>query len=94
MPEAAMTHHAARRVQQRGIQEEVLPLLMQFGAHEYDKRGAKLMYLTHRSRERIRRSVGSDAFRRIEPALDVYAVVDERGTVITVGHRTHRINRN
>lgn len=43
MPEAAMTHHATRRLQQRGIQEEVLPLLMQFGAHEYDKRGAKLM---------------------------------------------------
>ncbi|NMF96155.1 hypothetical protein GPA27_01925 [Aromatoleum toluolicum] len=89
-----MTHHATRRLQQRGIQEEVLPLLMQFGAHEYDKRGAKLMYLTHKRKERIHRTVGSDAFRRIEPALDVYAVVDKRGTVITVGHRTHRINRN
>lgn len=94
MPETAMTYHAARRLQQRGIQQDVLPLLMQFGTHEYDKRGAKLMYLTHKSKERIRRSVGNDAFRRIEPTLDVYAVVDERGTVITVGHRTHRINRN
>lgn len=28
------------------------------------------------------------------PALDVYAVVDKDGAVVTVGHRTHRINRN
>lgn len=94
MPEAAMTHHAARRVQQRGIHGEVLPLLMHFGAHQYDKHGAKLVYLTHRSKERIRRSVGSIAFRRIQPALDIYAVVGQDGAVITVGHRTHRINRN
>ncbi len=58
MTGTTLTHHAARRLQQRGIPEDALPLLMQFGAHEYDKRGANLVYLTHKSRERIRRSFG------------------------------------
>lgn len=67
---------------------------MRFGAQEYDKRGAKLVYLTHKSRERIRRRVGAEHYIRLEPVLDIYAVVDTDGTVLTVGHRTHRINRN
>ncbi|OYD53807.1 hypothetical protein CGK74_11415 [Thauera propionica] len=94
MLETLITHHAARRLQQRGIPDDILPLLMQFGAREYDKRGAKLIYLTHKGRERIRRTVGADLYNRLEPVLDIYAVVDTAGTVVTVGHRTHRINRN
>ena len=94
MTGTTLTHHAARRLQQRGIPEDVLPLLVQFGAHEYDKHGAKLVYLTHKSRERIKRTVGADRYNRLEPVLDIYAVVDTDGTVVTVGHRTHRINRN
>jgi len=94
MTGTTLTHHAARRLQQRGIPEDVLPLQVQFGAHEYDKRGAKLVYLTHKSRERIRRRVGAEHYSRLEPVLDIYAVVDTDGTVVTVGHRTHRINRN
>lgn len=94
MLDATMTHHASRRLQQRGIPDEVLPILMQFGARQYDKRGAKLVYLTHKGRERIRRSLGADLYGKVEPALDIYAVVDTTGTVLTVGHRTQRINRN
>jgi hypothetical protein len=89
-----MTHHAARRLQQRGIPEDVLPLLMRFGAHEYDKHGARVVYLTHKSRQRLRRTLGAETYGRLEPALDVYAVIDTTGAVVTVGHRTQRINRN
>jgi hypothetical protein len=94
MLDLPMTHHATRRVQQRGIPEDVLPLLMRFGAHEYDKHGARLVYLTHKSRQRLRRTLGAEAYGRLEPALDVYAVVGADGAIVTVGHRTHRINRN
>lgn len=89
-----LIHHIAHRLQQRGIPEDVRPLLVQFGAHEYDKLGAKLVYLAHKSRERIRRRDGTEHYSRREPFLDIYAVVDTDGTVVTVGHRTHRINRN
>ena len=94
MLEAALTSHANRRLQQRGIVEDALPLLMQFGAHEYDKRGAKLLYLTKKCRQRILNAIGPDLYNRLEPALDIYAVVDVKGVIVTVGHRTHRINRN
>lgn len=89
-----MTRHATCRLQQRCIPEDVLPLLMRFGAHEYDKRGARVVYLTHKSRQRLRRTLGAETYGRLEPALDVYAVVDTDGAIVTVGHRTHRINRN
>lgn len=94
MFDLSMTHHAARRLQQRGIPEDVLPLLMRYGEHEYDKRGARVVYLTHKSRQRLRRSLGAETYVRLAPTLDVYAVIDTDGAVLTVGHRTHRINRN
>lgn len=94
MSDMPITTHAARRLQQRGIPEDVLPLLMRFGAHEYDKRGGKLVYLTHKGRDRLRKTLGSEGYSRLARALDVYAVVAPDGAVVTVGHRTHRINRN
>tara|TARA_R110001583_G_scaffold191541_1_gene356817 strand:+ start:4353 stop:4637 length:285 start_codon:yes stop_codon:yes gene_type:complete len=94
MSDMPITNHAARRLQQRGIPEYILPLLMHYGAHEYDKRGARLVYLTQRSRQRLRKTLGSECYSRLEPALDIYAVIDTTGAVVTVGHRTQRINRN
>jgi len=83
-----MTHHATRRLRQRGISEDVLPLLMRYGAHEYDKRGARVVYLTHKSRQRLRRMLGAETYGQLEPTLDVYAALGGDGTVLTVGHRT------
>lgn len=94
MYQAQLTDHAARRLQQRGIPPAVLPMLLQYGEHEYDKRGAKLIYLSHRSRQRLRNTLHASDYRRLERAMDIYAVVDTGGTVVTVGHRTQRINRN
>lgn len=94
MTDTRITDHACRRLRQRGIPDDLLPLLMRFGAHEYDKQGAKLVFLNHRGKARLRRTLDPEAFRRIEPALDVYAVVATDGAIVTVGHRTHRINRN
>lgn len=94
MTEARLTDHANRRLRQRGIPDDVLPLLMRYGAHEYDKHGTRLVYLDHRGKARLRRSLDAEDFRRIERALDVYAVVARDGAIVTVGHRTHRINRN
>lgn len=89
-----LSQHALVRMQQRGIPELVLPLLLKFGRKEHDHRGGKLVYLTRSSREQIRKAAGKEEFRRIEPALDTYAVVDKSGVVLTVGHRTRRINRH
>lgn len=94
MNTVTVSPHARIRMQQRGIPEQVLPLLFRFGKMEYDHRGGKVVYLTRESRERIIRAIGKDMARRLEPSLNVYAVVGTCGYVVTVGHRTRRINRH
>lgn len=94
MMDASLTKHAAKRMQQRGIPDEVLPLLLSYGRTEHDHRGACLVYLTKKGREQIARVTPRSEFKKLEPALDVYAVVDTEGHVLTIGHRTQRINRH
>lgn len=89
-----MTSHARIRLQQRGIPHQVLPYLVAFGKTMYDHQGARVLYLNKKSREQIRRAAGDDMFRALASALDVYAVLNVDGTVVTVGHRTQRINRH
>ena len=88
------TDHARARLQQRGIPETIIESLMEFGREAYDHRGSAIVYFDHRSRDRLRRTLGQNAYKRLEAHLDAYAVVARDGAIVTVGHRTHRINRN
>lgn len=89
-----LTRHASSRLQQRGIPADALRSLLTFGRTTHDHQGASIVFLDHRSRDRIRRTMGAAAYQRIEPHLDTYAVVSQDGSIVTVGHRTQRINRN
>ena len=89
-----LTRHAAKRLQQRGIPGNILPLLYDFGHEEYDHRGTRTVYFNRRDREQVARAVGTTEFKRLQAAMDAYFVLDENDTIVTVGHRTHRINRN
>jgi hypothetical protein len=89
-----MTHHAQARLQQRGIPYDVVENLLDFGHEAHDHRGSRIVYFDHRARQQLRRQVGTESYKRIEPHLDAYAVVADNGEVITVGHRTRRINRH
>jgi hypothetical protein len=89
-----LTHHAQTRLQQRGIPPIVVERLLDFGREEHDHRGSRIVYFDRRSRSRLQKAVGGDTYRRIERHLDAYAVLGERDEVITVGHRTHRINHH
>ena len=93
MDRMPMTQHAQTRLRQRGIPPDTLALLLEHGCTVHDHRGAEVLYLTRVGRENIRRATGRQAYRRLESSLNVYAVIDGDGRVITVGHRTHRINR-
>jgi hypothetical protein len=94
MLNAQLSHHAAKRLQQRGIPEKILPFLFEFGEESYDHHGARIVYFNKKARERVSRIMGGSEFKRIQGALDVYAVLDCNDCVVTIGHRTHRINRN
>lgn len=94
MLNAQLTHHAAKRLQQRGIPESVLPLLFEYGEEEYDHHGTMMLYFNKRSRQRLSKVVPNDELKRLENALNAYVVLDKDGSVVTVGHRTQRINHN
>jgi hypothetical protein len=89
-----MTHHAQTRLQQRGIPPTVVESLLDFGHEVHDHRGSRIVYFDHQARRQLRRQVGPESYKRIEAHLDAYVVVADTGEVITVGHRTRRINRH
>lgn len=90
----AFTDHALTRVQQRGISHTVLELLLTYGKKCHDQRGSEVVFFDHQARNRLRKYCEVSLFKYIEKKLDTYAVIATDGTVITVGHRTKRINRN
>lgn len=90
----SMTRHAQVRLQQRGIPSDVVERLLDFGHEAHDHRGRRIVYFDHRAREQLRRQVGPESYKHIEQHLGAYAVIADTGEIITVGHRTRRINHN
>ncbi len=89
-----ITHHAQTRLQQRGIPALVVESLLEFGHQAHDHRGGTIIFFDHRARNRLRRQMANDAYKHIESHLDTYAVLGADGAIVTVGHRTQRINRH
>lgn len=89
-----LTHHAAKRMQQRGIPERVLPLLFEYGEEEYDHHGTVLLFFNKRARQRMAKVVSHVELKGLPRALNAYAALDKNGAILTVGHRTQRINHN
>jgi hypothetical protein len=87
---AYTTQHATARMRQRGIPAELLNLLMRFGDERHDGHGAWVMGFTKRARLRLRRELGAKTFARWESRLNVYAVISDDETLVTVGHRLQR----
>lgn len=94
MQSAHLTQHAAKRLRQRGIPETILPLLFDFGEEEYDHHGTRTLYFNKKARERIAKVLPHDQFKRLASAMDAYVVLSQNDEIVTVGHRTHRINRH
>lgn len=90
---AGMTLHALARMQQRGIPEQVLNLLLDFGQSQHDHRGAEILYFGKRALRQVERAAGHSALREVERHRRVYAVVTSEGGVSTVGHRNRKLNR-
>ena len=90
----SMTRHAQARLQQRGIPPDVVENLLDFGHEAHDHHGSRIVFFDHRARQQLLRQVGPESYKRIESHLDAYAVIADSGRIITVGHRTRRINRN
>lgn len=83
---AAMSQHASKRAQQRGIDKTVLPLLLAYGQSEFDGNGGIRSLMTSDSVDSLCRAVGRT--KQVEALAGLYAVVSAKDqTVITMGHR-------
>ena len=77
------TEHAARRMQQRAINETVLRLIETFGEARYQKGGAEIMEIRDDDLKQLRQA--------IDRARNICVNKGEHDRVITVMHRDRRI---
>jgi hypothetical protein len=90
----AITTHASIRMQQRGIPETAIEILLRFGSVAHDHHGALIRYFDKKSIKRCNRAHPPEATEAIDRYANVYLVqaIDD-GSLITVGHRNKRVLR-
>lgn len=94
MDDMELTRHARVRMQQRGIDAEVVEDLLSYGRTVHDHHGAEIVFFDHASRRRLAEEQGEEVIRRLGERLTAYAVIGSDGKVRTVGHRIRRIRRH
>lgn len=83
-----ISHHAAVRSQQRGIDAAQRDLLLNYGDRLYDGRGGVIRFFSVRSMQRVERALGGDVLRKLDTLRRCYLVESASdGTIITVGKR-------
>ena len=87
-----MTRHAVKRSQQRGITEEEMEFVIEFGEERYVGEGCYSYSMGKRSRLKAKAELGDKNYRRFAE-LDVYVIVLPDGAVRTVAHKDDRIRR-
>lgn len=88
-----LSNHAQTRSQQRGIGMDIIEYLLQYGASCYCKKGCKKYFFDKKSLGKIRSSISSKKFAKIESKLRCFAVVSADRVVVTVGHQFKKVWR-
>ena len=84
----SLSKHAQQRTKQRAISPAWIPLILAYGASEYDGIGGVRYLMSAAALQRLRSAIGWTAqMERLEGCYVVVAEAD--GTVITAGHRVH-----
>lgn len=92
--EVRRTHHAEIRQQQRGIGNQLLECLLDFGRREHDHAHCEIVYFDSQALHRIQKHAGDSLAHLAADHRDVYIVIDSEGCVVTTGHRFRRILRD
>ena len=90
----SLTSHAEVRMQQRGVERELLECLLEYGEREYDHKGCEIVFLTDSCLDAIARYERHPLWVRMVAARSLYAVVDTDGCVVTAGHHYRRVQRD
>ena len=91
---SGLTHHAATRIQQRGIDSQAFECLLAYGSSVHDHRGGEILLFDKRAWKRLERSVDEQTLRRVSESRALYAVQSSDGSLLTVGHRFKRVRRD
>ena len=87
----ALTLHARKRRQQRGIPPERIDVVVRFGKRRWAKGGVYRCSMTKRGRERAARELGS-GYAPIADKLDFYVIICPLSyKVITAGYPKRRL---
>ncbi|MDC0028254.1 DUF4258 domain-containing protein [Gammaproteobacteria bacterium] len=84
------TQHSKKRMQQRGISENTIKYLIEYGECKFDGHGGKIFYLNKKNRNFIPSCFNKNQFTQIRKQLNSYVVLSNEDQVITVGHRYKR----
>ena len=85
----SLSTHAQVRMQQRGISPEALEILFELGETSPAPGGGQVIFLERANRQELDRR--GKRIRERDRLRRLYAVTDEHGTIVTVGHRYRRI---
>ena len=82
--------HCDIRCKQRGIPVIIIDWLIDYGrvVRSY---GADVYYLDKKGRRRLKREIGTIAYKRMNDLLNSFLVMSDDGTIVTVGKRYKRI---
>lgn len=84
------SQHANIRCQQRGISDDVVNVLLNYGACGHHN-GADVYFMNKTTREFARRELGNRRYRRMADKLNTYVVVSNDGRIITAAKRFKRL---
>ncbi|MCW5749616.1 MAG: hypothetical protein KIT81_00600 [Alphaproteobacteria bacterium] len=88
--EGMHTRHSTERCQQRGIQPDVVDIILDYGARKF-RHGAEVLFMDHRARRAAKAALGARRFARISDRLNTYLVVSNDGDIITAAPRKRRL---
>lgn len=84
--------HAKVRMQQRGIPQDVVELVITYGERAPARRRGEIFYLGNKGRKRARRVLGAERARKLQQYFRT-AVIVENGEVKTCVKWDRRIRR-
>jgi len=85
-----VSSHARMSMKRRGIPSQALETLFAYGQVEQAPHGSRVVYFNSVGKAALTKSLPANQINRW---ADMYAVLDQKNEVITVGYRNNRIRR-
>ena len=88
-----LTQHCEHRAAQRGLSSSAIELALKHGDVYEQKGGASVVKFTKRQRKALLKEL-KDLIRVLGKDKDIFVVVGDDGSLVTVGRRTRSIRHN